>query len=141
MRPDKTTATAVTATAVICTAVLLNAAPAAAETHTEMPTLYTLATEAGGLCAGTINAKINTFADSDQVSVGYQANFGGVGGCATTVVFTWHNVDTGTSGAVTNQVVSWSYSASFRPGPGRIAIEMATTTPHFPQQARVEVYL
>lgn len=124
----------------ITTAALLSTpAPAMAETHINMPTVYTLATDGGGLCAGTLNAKVNVFDDSDAVNIGYQTSFGGTGGCLTTAVFTWRNLDTGNGGTITNQVVSWSYSASFKPGPGRVAVEMSTTSAHFPLSSRLEV--
>lgn len=117
---------------------LLNPSPATAEAHIPMPMVYTLATEGGGLCAGTVNAKVNVFDDSDQVSIGYQANFDGSGGCATTVMFNWRNLDTGAAGTITRHVVSWSYAELIEPGPGNIVVELVTTQPHLPPQSRVE---
>ncbi|MFF0488614.1 hypothetical protein ACFYTQ_06285 [Nocardia sp. NPDC004068] len=135
----------IVATAILGGALLVQAASASAESHTEMPTLS--AQFDGGLCATTLNAKINIFDDSDQVALGYQtADIAGTGsaGCGSSLVavVNWRNVDSGGVGSVSRRMFhNETNSISFAPGPGRIATELTTLGAHVPDASRAEVVM
>ncbi|MEU6559184.1 hypothetical protein [Nocardia nova] len=124
-------------------ALVFAAAPAVAETHTSMPTLYAMYD--GGLCLSTINAKVNIFDDSDNVGIGYQTNdVSGTGsaGCGQSVeaVVDWHNLDTGATGTVSRRMFrNETNSLTITPGAGRIEIELTTGATHFPDASRITV--
>ncbi|NUS45179.1 MAG: hypothetical protein HOQ24_16005 [Mycobacteriaceae bacterium] len=77
---------------------------------------------------------------SDTVWVGLQTSFNGIGGCGATVVIASRNLDSGVGGTIAENVVPWSYSKSFRPGSGQVAVDLATTDPHVPA-SHAEVYV
>ncbi len=134
---------AVSVVAAFGAALLCGAAPASAETHTGMPTLYAMYD--GGLCLSTIDAKANIFDDSDNLGIGYQTNdVGGTGsaGCGSAVdtIVSWRNLDTGGNGTVSRRMFrNETNSLTITPGAGRIDIELSTSTTHFPESSRLRV--
>ncbi|MBF6327757.1 hypothetical protein [Nocardia transvalensis] len=120
------------------------AAPAAASVVAPMPTIYTLATQFGGLCAGSLNPVAEVYGPTENPYVGAKVHIGvnlyGFGRCATTGTIAWRNLDTGAqhSYPIWLQAGATTSADIFAP-PGRVQVTLTASEAHFPPDSTTEI--